>query len=183
MNHATSLLLIAAIAASGIGFAQTQSKGGKAHSHSGKTHKAHDHSAAELNIAVEGNGAVLEMHAPATPIVGFEHVPSSAADKKKQADALAKLKASIGQMVIFDPAAGCKITPKSVEVHQEEEDHAEVDADFAVSCAKPLAGTKVSFGLTKVYAGLTNVKVQAVGASGSTGADIKSDKGVVTLPR
>ncbi len=50
-------------------------------------------------------------------------------------------------MVVFDPAAGCKISAKSVEVEQEEPDHAEIDADFHATCAKPLAGTKVTFGV------------------------------------
>lgn len=186
MKLAVSLLILAVAAFGAAPQAHTHKSSGKTHTHkSGKTHthKAHDHGAAELNIALEGNGAQIELHAPAMSIVGFEHVAASAADKKKQADALEKLKASIGQIVVFDAAVGCKITPKSVGVEQEEEDHAEVDADFSVACAKPLAGTKVSFGLTKVYPGITGVKVQAVGSAGSTGAEIKSDKGTVTLPR
>jgi hypothetical protein len=151
------------------------------HSH-GKSQKAHDHGAAELNIAIEGTKAEIELHAPAMGIVGFEYVPSTAADKKKQADALAALKNNISKVVIFDPALGCKITAKSVDINQEEPDHAEVDGDFQVVCAKPLAGSKVSFGMTKTYPAYATLRVQAVGASGQAGAEIKSDKGTLTLP-
>ncbi len=154
----------------------------KKHTHA-KTQKAHDHGAAEINFAIEGKTGEIEFHAPAMGIVGFEYIPKTAADKKKQADALAKLKASFPQMVILDASLGCKITPKSVEVEQEEADHAAIDADFAVACNQPLGGSKVSFAVTKAYPSLTSVKVQAVGAGGSTGVEIRSDKGVLTLPR
>lgn len=154
----------------------------KEHKHS-KTQKAHDHGAAELNFAIDGSNADIEFHAPAMAVVGFEYIPKSAADKKKQAAALAGLKANIAKMVVFDPAAGCKISAKSVEVEQEEPDHAEIDADFHAICTKPLAGTKVTFGVTKAYPGISAVKVQAVGASGSAGAEIKNDQGSITLPR
>ncbi len=156
----------------------------KGHKHTHKHgHKSHDHGAAEVNLAVEGKKVDIEFHSPATAVVGFEYVPTSAADKKKQADALATLKANISKMIVFDAAAGCKITPKSVEVDQSEPDHAEIDADFTATCAQPPAGTKVSFGVSKIYPGIEKVKVQAIGSSGSTGAEISKDKGTVTLPK
>jgi hypothetical protein len=157
-------------------------KKGHKHTHA-KTQKAHDHGAAEINLAVEGNKVDIEFRAPAQAIVGFEYVPTTAADKKKQADALAALKANIAKMVIFDPKLGCKIAARSVEVQNPEPDHAEIDGDFEAICAQSPAGSKVAFGVTKTYPGLTTVKVQAVGASGSAGAEIKSDKGTVTLPQ
>ncbi|MDX2180032.1 MAG: DUF2796 domain-containing protein [Bryobacteraceae bacterium] len=160
---------------------------GKKHSHDkkghGHSHGAHTHDTAEINIAVDGVKGDIELHVPGMGVVGFEHIATTAADKKKQADALSGLKGKIGQIVVFDAAAGCKITPKSVEVEQEEEDHSHVDADFAVSCAKPLGGTKVTFGMTKAYPSITTVKVQVIGATGSTGAEIKNDKGSVTLSK
>jgi hypothetical protein len=155
-------------------------KKGHKHPH---THKAHDHGAAEINLAVDGKKVDMEFHAPAQSIVGFEYVPTTAADKKKQADALAGLKANIAKIVIFDPKLGCTIAAKSVKVENPEPDHAEVDGDFQATCAQSPAGSKVAFGVTKAYPGLTAVKVQAVGGSGSAGAEIKSDKGTVTLPQ
>jgi hypothetical protein len=172
--------VIAILAFAVFGFADD--KKGHKHSHS-KTQKAHDHGAAEINLAVEGKTVDIEFHAPAQAIVGFEYVPTSAADKKKQADAIAGLKANISKMVIFDPKLGCAIAAESVEIENPEPDHAEVDGDFKATCAQSPAGSKVSFGVTKAYPGLTTVKVQAVGKSGSAGAEIKSDKGTVTLPQ
>jgi uncharacterized protein YfcZ (UPF0381/DUF406 family) len=157
-------------------------KGAAKHTHS-KTQKAHDHGAAEINIAVEGKTAQVEIHAPAMGVVGFEYIPTTAADKKKQADALAKLKANAASIVMFDAAAGCKVSAANAKVEQEEADHAEVDADFNFACAQPLAGTKISFGMTKAYPAFASVKVQVIGASGQAGAEIKSDKGFVAVPK
>lgn len=148
-----------------------------------KTQKAHEHGSAQIDIAVEGKTADIELHLPAMGVVGFEYVPKTAADKKKQADALAGLKANISKIVVFDPAAKCTIAPNKVEVEQEEPDHAEIDGDFHATCAQPLAGSKISFGLTKAYPSVSTVKVQVVAGAGSTGAEIRNDQGSVTVPR
>ncbi len=152
------------------------------HNHS-KTQKAHDHSAVQLDIAVDGKSADFELHSAAMGIVGFEHVAVSAADKKKQADALAALRTNFPRIVSFDASAGCKITAKSVEVEQEEPDHAEVHAHFVADCSKNLAGQKVNFDFSKHYPGFSSVKVQVVANSGSTGADLKGGRGSVTFPQ
>lgn len=151
--------------------------------HHSKTQKAHDHGAAQLDIAIDGKTAEIEFHAPAMGLVGFEYTPTKAADKKKQTDALAGFKTNLPKILTFDAAAGCKITAKSVEVHQEEPDHAEIDGDFAASCAQPLAGKNLAIDFSKLYPAYTSIKVQVVGASGSTGAELKNGKGVVVLPK
>ena len=152
------------------------------HKHS-KTQKAHDHGSAQLDIAVDGKNADFELHAAAMGVVGFEHVATSAADQKKQADALAALKTNFAKMVNFDPAAGCKVSAKSVEVNQEEPDHAEVDGHFIAQCSKDLSGQKVNFDFSKLYPAFSSVKVQVVANNGSTGADLKGGRGSVTLPK
>jgi len=180
-----SLSVLLAVAISWGLSAQDKKGASKPTSHQHGTHsqKAHDHGAAEINIAVDGKTAEVEIHAPAMGIVGFEYIPTSAADKKKQADALAAFKANAARMVLFDAAAGCKVGGSEVEVRQEEADHAEVHGEFKFSCAQPLAGTKVQFGMTRLYPAYTAVKVQVVGANGQAGAEIKSDKGFVIIPK
>ena len=154
------------------------------HDHKKAGHGAHVHDTAEVDIAVEGKGGEIEIRVPAMGVVGFEYVPKTPADKKKQADALKAVETNIASLIVLDAAAGCKLTPKgNVHVDQEEEDHAEVHGKFTVTCAKPWAGTKATFGFSKAYKAVAKVKVQAVGSSGSTGAEIVGDKGSVTLPR
>lgn len=157
-------------------------KSAPAHSH-GKTQKAHDHGAAQIDIAVEGKTIDVELHVPAMGVVGFEHIATSADDRKKQADALAKLKADIAKIVVFDAAAKCIVSIAKTEIEQEEPDHAEVDGDFTFTCAQSPAGTTVRFGLTKAYPAITSAKVQVVATGGSTGAQIKADQGTVVIPK
>lgn len=157
---------------------------GKKHEHQhSKTKGAHEHGTAQINLAVEGKVVDIELHVPAMGIVGFERIATSAADKKKQSDALAKLKANIAQIVIFEPAMACNISVKKIEIEQEKPDHAEVDGDFTAICAQYAGGTKVLFGLTKFFPAIHAVKVQAVGSTGSNGAEIQNDSGTLVLPK
>lgn len=60
-------------------------------------------------------------------------------------------------------------------------EHREVHGTFSVACDKPLAGTRVQFGVSKVFREIQEIKVQVVGDSGQSGATIKKDKGDVKL--
>ena len=52
----------------------------------------HAHGEGELKLAIEGNKVVIELTAPGSDIVGFEHKPSLDADRKAVAAAAAMLK-------------------------------------------------------------------------------------------
>jgi hypothetical protein len=141
---------------------------------------AHSHGAAKVNIGVEGNGGTVEFESAADPVIGFEHKPKNAAEQKKVDAALASLKARIAELVIFPPALGCKF--QNTKAHFEVEgQHAEVHAEFKVQCAKPLKGAEVKFGISKIYAEIEEVTVQAVSDTGQTGATIKKDQGSVKI--
>jgi hypothetical protein len=60
-------------------------------------------------------------------------------------------------------------------------EHREVHADFSVACAKPLAGSRVRFGVYKVFPPIHEIKVQVIGDSKQSGATIKKDTGDVRL--
>jgi hypothetical protein len=60
-------------------------------------------------------------------------------------------------------------------------EHREVHGIFSVACDKPLAGSRVRFGVSKVFREIQEVKVQVVGDSGQAGATIKRDKGDIKL--
>jgi len=170
------------------------------HRHAGK----HVHGAGELNIAVEGSGAIIEFRAPGESLYGFEHEAKTDAEKKKQETTLQLLKDKIHEMVILDKALGCKFAPKRVVVVEEGPDrgkkgqehkaspgkhgeqkksseHREVVAEFSLTCDKPLSGTSVRFGFTKAFPSLDELKVQALSGAKQSGATIRKDKGSVKL--
>ena len=163
-------------------------------------HQAHVHGVAEINIAVEGTKAAVEFRAPAESVMGFEHEAKSESDKKKRDAALEQLRAKGGQMVVFDPKLGCKSSDMKTAIveakgdstkaqagkdaHKDQKksgEHREVHGTFSVACDKPLAGSRVKFGVHKVYRDIQEIKVQVLGDSGQSGATIKKDKGDVKL--
>lgn len=161
-----------------------------------RSRKAHEHGSAKLSIAFEStSGApkgIIELEAPAESIVGFEHTAKSAADKAKEQAALNTLKARIGQMVIFPAAAGCQFTPKSVKVEAEDhhdakdakkEQHSEVHAEFAVACAKPLAGAEIRFGFHKFFPRLHDVDVALLAGEQQASLEVENDKGVLKIAK
>jgi Protein of unknown function (DUF2796) len=165
-----------------------------------RRHDAHVHGIAEINIAVEGAKATVEFRAPTESVMGFEHEAKSESDKKKRDAAVEQLRAKGGQMVVFDPKLGCKSSDMKTAIvetngestkaqsgkdaHKDQKksgEHREVHGTFTVACDKPLAGSRVKFGVSKVFRDIQEIKVQVLGDSGQSGATIKRDKGDVEL--
>jgi Protein of unknown function (DUF2796) len=165
-----------------------------------RRHDAHVHGVAEINIAVEGTKATVEFRAPAESVMGFEHQAKSESDRKKRDAALEQLRAKRDQMVLFDAKLGCKFSDVKTAILEQKGDHTkaqsgkdaqkdqrksgehrEVHGTFSVACDKPLAGSRVAFGVSKVFRDIQEIKVQVVGDSGQSGATIKRDKGDIKL--
>jgi Protein of unknown function (DUF2796) len=165
-----------------------------------RRHEAHVHGVGEINIAVEGAKATVEFRAPAESVMGFEHEAKSESDKKKRDAALEQLRAKGSQMVVFDPKLGCKASDMKTAIvetkgdsakaqagkdaHKDQKksgEHREVHGTFTVACDKPLSGSRVKFGVSKVFRDIQEIKVQVLGDSGQSGATIKKDKGDVKL--
>ncbi|MGE3539236.1 MAG: DUF2796 domain-containing protein [Candidatus Tectimicrobiota bacterium] len=156
---------------------------------------AHEHGTGRVNIVLEGTQATVEVLAPAESIYGFEHRARTAADQQRRDAALERLKANISTMIVFEAERGCTFMAKQVAVVEEQAhqhgkgraasksaEHSEVQAEFQVQCAKPLTGSQVTFGITKTFPALHRVQVQVLSATGQRGAEIKRDRGRVTLP-
>ncbi|MEM8730584.1 MAG: DUF2796 domain-containing protein [Pseudomonadota bacterium] len=95
---------------------------------------AHEHGVGELDIAIEGDQMVMELHVPGADIVGFEYAPEAEADKATVAAALETLEAPLSLFVLPD-AAGCTVVEASAELEiegeedQDDHDHGEDHAD------------------------------------------------------
>ena len=158
---------------------------GNAGSAAKKQHQpgAHVHGTAKLNIAVEERTATVEFESPAESIIGFEHRAKTAAEQQKQGRALDLLKNTIGSMVIFEEVLGCRWSPISLDVVQQDQGHSEAHGVFAVICDRPLAGSTVGFRFTKTFPAIQTVEVQVVAPTQQVGATIKQDRGAVEVPR
>jgi len=147
-----------------------------------KTTGAHEHGTAKLNIVIEGRTLAIEWEAPAEGVVGFEHLARTPAEKANESAALAQLKGGISRMVVLEPALGCRFEPKRVAVVKEAgENHSEVKAEFSVSCAKRLTGSKITFGVAKVFPRIQQVEVQLLNGAQQAGLVVKMDRGALTV--
>jgi hypothetical protein len=160
--------------------------------------EAHVHGVAEINILVEGKRIVVEFHTPTEGVMGFEHEAKSDAEKKKRDAALKLIDDKFAEMVILEGKLGCRSQSGKIAIVQSDFDekrekkdghadqkksgeHREVRATFNVECQQNPAGSQVRFGVSKVFPGIQEVKVQVLSDAKQSGVTIKNDKGYVQL--
>lgn len=101
-----------------------------AHAEEYRQHEAHVHGHVEFNIAQDGRDLLVEITAPGTDVVGFEHEPENAQQEQALKQAIAALKDS-GQLLVINSQAQCVIEDVDVshslekDSHQEHEHHEE----------------------------------------------------------
>lgn len=93
---------------------------------------AHEHGVGLLNIAFDGNNVAMELRAPGTDIVGFEHAAERAEDRAAIEAAVAMLARPL-DLFRLPEAAGCTVTQASAKLesehdHDDHDDHAEAEA-------------------------------------------------------
>jgi hypothetical protein len=138
----------------------------------------------------------VEFLAPAESIYGFEHQARTPAEQAKRDTALARLQEKIGAMVVFEANRGCQFSTDRIAVVDEVADepgkstgeaqkksaeHSAVQAEFTVSCTKPLAGSQVRFGVSKVFPTIKTVHVQVLSEARQTGLQVQGDRGSLRL--
>jgi len=163
---------------------------------SGASQHAHVHGVGQINIVIDGTQATVEFLAPAEGLYGFEHPARTKAEQEKRDAALARLRDKMSTMVLFAADRGCQFTPKNIAVvadmdeaqekgsgasQKKSGEHSEVQAEFTVSCAKPLAGSQVRFGVSKVFPAIKTVQVQVLSDAKQSGLEVKNDRGSLRL--
>lgn len=115
---------------------------------------AHAHGTGKLAIAIERRTVEMELEAPGSDIVGFEHVAKTAEQKQAVTQARALLAKPLG-LIRLPEAAGCKLTSARVKLvgggahhghshshgkaakGKEAEPHSEFHAEYTFTCARP----------------------------------------------
>ena len=148
---------------------------------------AHEHGAAQLNVALEGQRLELALESPAMNLVGFEHAAVSSTDKTAVAHAQQHLQTPLALFGIA-AAAGCVITSHELhsplfEAHAEEhEEHAEhgaehsdIDANYVLTCSQPQALSAIDLSeLFKRFPATDKIQVQLIGPNGQQGAELSA---------
>ena len=155
---------------------------------------AHEHGAAQLNVALEGQRLELALESPAMNLVGFEHAAVSTSDKAAVARAQQHLQTPLALFGIA-AAAGCVITSHELhspqfaahtEEHEEHEEHAEhdkehgaehsdIDANYVLTCSQPQALAAIDLSeLFKRFPATDKIQVQLIGPNGQQGAELSA---------
>jgi hypothetical protein len=160
--------------------------------------ESHVHGVAEINIIVEGKRVVVEFHAPAESVMGFEHEAKSDVEKKKRDAAIKRINDRFNELVVFDKKFGCQSQAGKVTIvqsdssdgkdkkqgqgdHKKGAEHRELRATHNFECQKDPAGSRVRFGVTKVFPEIQEIKIQVLSDAKQSGVTIKKDKGDVGL--
>lgn len=144
---------------------------------------AHEHGAAQLNVALEGQRLELALESPAMNLVGFEHAAVSSSDKAAVARAQQQLQTPLALFGIV-AAAGCVITSHELhsplfEAHAAEHDkeheaeHSDIDANYVLTCSQPQALAAIDLSeLFKRFPATDKIQVQLIGPNGQQGAEL-----------
>lgn len=113
-------------------------------------HEAHEHGSGQLQLATEGEQLVVVLKVPAHDTVGFEHKPSTKAQKAQVQAAIQFLEVHSSNLQ-FPPAAGCRLVGKAQvkaemadedhddedhEKEQEKEGHSEFEVTYTYKCSQ-----------------------------------------------
>ena len=141
---------------------------------------SHEHGAATLQVAVEGESVTMALEVPGEDIVGFEHVPET--DEQKAAvEAERKRLSDPTALFVLPEAAGCEVASAEVELHQEG-DHNAFEAEYALTCSDTGAIAAIETRLFELYPSLEEIDVEFATAAGQGGGELEPGAATLALP-
>jgi Protein of unknown function (DUF2796) len=155
--------------------------------------KAHEHGAIKLDVSIEGNTLTIAMEAPLDNLLGFERVPRTDAERKLASDVLTRLRGPDKGTPLFatDAAAQCTLSKAEVLAPVLEpsakpgskDEHADLDARYEFTCAKPDDLRTLDLGLFDAYKSTRRIDVQVAGPKGQAKVTLKRPARKVQLLR
>lgn len=163
----------------------------EAHDHDHAEHAslgAHEHGVAQLNVALDGNTLEIELESPAMNLVGFEHAPSSDADKTAISQARNELNKPLN---LFSLNTGdCSVTSTELEsplfdddhahaAGEHEHEHSEIHAHYSFNCKQPQALQQLDLTrLFKQFPATHKIQLQLIGPNGQQGAELSPEQSI-----
>ena len=196
MNRPACLCLVAGAVSAATIFGLIHSTAAGEHGHG-----AHEHGVGQLNLAVEGDEVEIELTVPGADAVGFEHAPSTNAQKQAVREAARALKVA-DKLFAFPKAAGCRAEKAEVgsalmdaagskdEKHghahekehehgddkrKDEEAHAEFRAHYHFHCENPGELTHVDLGFFKAFPSARELQARTITPSGQGAAELTAE--------
>ena len=163
----------------------------QAHSHQHNA-AAHQHGIGHLDLVVEGNQLLLELHIPAADLLGFEHAPRTV-EQHRQLDALREQLQQAQGLFGLPAAAQCSLDSVQLDsglfaevAHSgddghSEHGHADISARYQFSCAAPQQLRQLEVLLFEQFPGSETLLLQAITPAGQQGGELNADNHRVRL--
>jgi hypothetical protein len=148
----------------------------------------HEHGHGAINLAIDGNRVLVELHAPGADIVGFEHPARSAEEKAAVAKAEALLKAPLG-LIALPEEAGCRVEKATVVVTGGEEHghrpagHSEFRAEYAFVCDRAPAIRRIGFPYFRLFPRTGELDVTVITESAQQAFEVSPASPEIALTR
>ena len=160
---------------------------------------SHQHGHGTVNIATEGNSLLIELHAPGSDIVGFEHPARS--DDDRQAVEKARTMLRDPQALFAIPAnAGCRTEKATITLagdagHEhsgdhgadrehtraEHDGHMEFHAEYALHCDRPAAIRELGFPFFKLFPRSRELGVTVITERGQATYEVGRDTPIIEI--
>ena len=154
--------------------------------------QAHEHGAARLDIAVEAGRINFQLETPLDNLLGFEHAPRTAAERKRASAMAASLNAAAALFKI-DPAAQCVLAKVELvsaplglgkaETPAPAEGHADLDGSFEFTCKDTAQAAFIDIGLFSTFADMQRIDVQIAAPKGQSKRTLRRPAFRITMAR
>jgi Protein of unknown function (DUF2796) len=155
--------------------------------------KAHEHGVMKLDVVLEGSTLSVNLQSPLDSFLGFERAPRTDAERKAAADLLARLRGPNQGQPLFaaDAAAQCTMSKAEVRapvlatsaVAAAQDGHADLDAEYTFTCARPAELKVLDLGLFEAFRRLQRIDVQVAGPQGQSRVTLKRPARSIKLAR
>lgn len=197
MSMMRTLTTIAALASLALPTIADDHEHDQEHDRGHRSHDAHVHGIAQLNVAVDADSLLVELDSPAMNLVGFEHPPHT--DEERAAIAAAREQLADGA-ALFVPNAEAECVQISSQVklelgehdedghdkheadHEDEHDHhADGHGEWAFTCANPVSLDQLDVRVFEVFPGTESLRVQLITSAGQRGAELTAEQHLLDL--
>lgn len=143
---------------------------------------AHLHGHGTVNIAIDEGAVWIELEAPGSDIVGFEHTARTEADRAAVAAARALLERP-AELFVLPAAAGCSVEAVDVALAGGEDggDHSEFRAEYRLACADAARIDAIEFAYFRHFPAAQALEVTVVTATRQGRYDVGRDDPAIRL--
>jgi len=158
---------------------------------------AHVHGLVKLGVAVQGSTVSIQLESPLDNLLGFEHRPRTAAQRKAAHDLLERMRTA-RDLFRFDAGAQCALSRSRVESDALDEgkaaaapaasasaeaEHADLDASFEFTCREPGRLTSMDVGLFDAFERIARIEAAIVTDHGQFKRELGRPQRAVSLQR